>query len=117
MADIGGDEPHVTELLGLYYLDTLGPAEGALIEAHLPECAQCREMADQVIDTVAALALLSERDREEVLDNFGALNRSGPPSERFVRFFAPDFAADIAPDIAPVPAPEEPAPTSQGDER
>ena len=101
MADIGGDEPHVTELLGLYYLDTLGPAEGALIEAHLPECAQCREAAEQVIDTVAVLALLSERDREEMLDNFGALNRTGPPSERFVRFFAPDFTPDLTSDLAP----------------
>jgi hypothetical protein len=120
VADIGGDEPHVTELLGLYYLDTLGPAEGALIEAHLPECAQCREVADQVIDTVASLALLSEQDREELLDNFGALNRSGPPSERFVRFFAPDFAADLAPDLAPVTAPvtapEEPAPKDGGEQ-
>ena len=104
MVDIGGDEPHVTELLGLYYLDTLGPAEGALIEAHLPECAQCREVADQVVDTVAALALLSEQDREELLDNFGALNRSGPPSERFMQFFAPDFT------------PEESAPKDGGEQ-
>lgn len=88
----------MTELLGLYYLDTLGPAEGVLIEAHLPVCPQCRETADQIIDTVASLALLSERDRDEVLDNFGALNRSGPPSERFVRFFAPE------------PEPEPPTP-------
>nr|WP_125806120.1 zf-HC2 domain-containing protein [Actinoplanes sp. ATCC 53533] len=94
MADMGGDEPHVTELLGLYYLDTLGSAEGALIEEHLPACASCRDEAQQVIDTVAALALLSERDRDEVLDSFGALNRSGPPSERFVRFFAPEPEAD-----------------------
>jgi hypothetical protein len=104
VADIGDDESHVTELLGLYYLDTLGTAEGALIEAHLPECAQCREAAEQVIDTVASLALLSEQDREEVLDNFGALNRTGPPSERFVRFFAPDVA------------PEEPTPKEDGGE-
>lgn len=101
---MGGDESHVTELLGLYYLDTLGIAEGVRIEAHLPECAQCREVAEQVIDTVASLALLSEQDREEVLDNFGALNRTGPPSERFVRFFAPDVA------------PEEPTPKEDGGE-
>jgi hypothetical protein len=104
---------HVTELLGLYYLDTLGPAEGDLIEAHLPHCPPCREEADRVIDTVAALALLSEKDREEVLDTFGALNRSGPPSERFVRFFAPE-----EPDPPDPPAADaEPPPETRGPRR
>jgi hypothetical protein len=30
--DIGGEEPHVTEMLGLYYLDTLGRAEVGVVE-------------------------------------------------------------------------------------
>ena len=107
MADIGGGEPHVTELLGLYYLDTLGPADGAVVESHLPTCAECRESAEQAVETIALLALLSERDRDEVLDNFGALNRTGPPSERFVRFFAPD-PEPSASDEQPAPL----APTS-----
>jgi hypothetical protein len=106
VADIGGAGPHVTELLGLYYLDALDPAAGALIDDHLPACAECRESADRIVETIASLALLSEQDRAEMVDNFGALNRSGPPSERFVQFFAPEpepvtgKKAEVAPPVS-----------------
>ena len=96
MADIiGVEEPHVTELLGLYYLDALGRNEGGLVEDHLLICAPCRAMADQIIETIASLALLTDRDRDEVLDNFGALDRTGPPPERFVRFIADEPAPSM----------------------
>ena len=66
VADVGGAEPHVTDLLGLYYLDALGRAECALVEQHLPTCGSCRGSADQVVEAIASLALLSEQDRAEL---------------------------------------------------
>ncbi|MFG1610442.1 zf-HC2 domain-containing protein [Actinoplanes sp. NPDC049265] len=89
----------MAELLGLYYLDQLSAAEGALIEGHLPGCAQCRESAAQAIETIASLALLSTRDRAELIDNFGALDRSGPPPGPYERFFPAE-----PPPAAPEPA-------------
>ncbi|MGC4852151.1 hypothetical protein ACLQ24_01850 [Micromonospora sp. DT4] len=84
----GAGDPHVTELLTPYYLDVLDRVEGSLVTAHLGDCADCRDAAEAVIETIAVLALLPEKDREELLDNFGALNRTGPPPARFVEFLA-----------------------------
>ncbi|MFE9191952.1 hypothetical protein ACFYL6_20310 [Micromonospora sp. NPDC007208] len=84
----GAGDPHVTELLTLYYLDALDRVEGRLVAAHLGDCTDCRGAAEAVIETIAVLALLPEKDREELLDNFGALNRAGPPPARFVEFLA-----------------------------
>jgi hypothetical protein len=94
---VPAEPSHVTELLAPYYLDTLGPAEGAAVEDHLGACPTCRSEAETAVDTVAALALLSDRDRDELLDAFGALNRTGPPPARFVEFFAPEPEPDPTP--------------------
>jgi hypothetical protein len=63
MADIIGSDAHVDqELLGLHYMDALDPAQSDVIHQHLEECSACRAQADEVIDTVAALALLGIDD-------------------------------------------------------
>jgi len=63
MADIIGSDAHVDqELLGLHYMDALDPAQSDVIHRHLEECSACRAQADEVIDTVAALALLGIDD-------------------------------------------------------
>lgn len=65
MADIIGSDAHVDqELLGLHYLDALDPAESDVIHQHLEQCPACQAQADEVIDTVAALALLGTDDLE-----------------------------------------------------
>ncbi|MFI7602656.1 zf-HC2 domain-containing protein [Actinoplanes sp. NPDC049681] len=87
MADIAGDEQHVTDLLGLYYMDALDRSQGDAVERHLQSCPRCRSAADETIETIAALELLPEDDRRELLANFGALHRTGPPPARFARFF------------------------------
>lgn len=87
MADIAGDEQHVTDLLGLYYMDALDRSQGDAVERHLQSCPSCRGAADETVETIAALELLPEDDRRELLDNFGALHRTGPAPARFVRFF------------------------------
>jgi hypothetical protein len=63
MADIISSEAHVDqEMLGLHYMDALDPAQSDVIHRHLEECSVCRAQADEVIDTVAALALLGIDD-------------------------------------------------------
>jgi len=63
MADIIGSDAHVDqELLGLHYMDALDPAQSDVIHRHLEECSACRAQADEVIGTVAALALLGIDD-------------------------------------------------------
>jgi hypothetical protein len=89
--DVDRAEAHVTELVGLYYLDALGREENDTVERHLADCEECREEAARAVDAVAMLAFLSDEDRQELVDNYGALDRVGPPSERFVRFFAGDL--------------------------
>ncbi|MGV9210259.1 hypothetical protein ACTFTM_00170 [Micromonospora sp. RB23] len=98
MSGAAGDR-HVIELLTPYYLDMLDRVEGPLVTAHLDDCADCRGAADAVIETIAVLALLPEADREELLDNFGALNRTGPPPARFVEFLAHEPEPEPAPGL------------------
>lgn len=90
VADFAGDEPHVADLLGLYYLDSLDPSEGRRIEHHLQSCAACRAAADETCEAIAALALLGD-ERDKLLDDYGALNRTGgAPPAQFARFFGQD---------------------------
>ncbi|MEU0547330.1 hypothetical protein [Micromonospora sp. NPDC005979] len=98
MSGATGDR-HITELLTPYYLDMLDRVEGPLVTAHLDDCPDCRGAADAVIETIAVLALLPEGDREELLDNFGALNRTGPPPARFVEFLAHEPEPEPAPGL------------------
>ena len=58
MIDDAGHDPHVDHLLGLYYLDSLEPEQGDVIEGHLDACRTCRDRANETIETVAALALI-----------------------------------------------------------
>ncbi|MFI7539814.1 zf-HC2 domain-containing protein [Actinoplanes sp. NPDC049599] len=63
MAEIIDSGAHVhQELLGLHFMDALDPAESDVIHRHLEDCPACRARADEVIDTVAALALLGTDD-------------------------------------------------------
>ncbi|MGV9210260.1 hypothetical protein ACTFTM_00175 [Micromonospora sp. RB23] len=48
------------EQLVLHYLDGLDPVQSELIHRHLQVCACCQARADEIVETVAALALLSE---------------------------------------------------------
>ena len=97
MADFAGDQPHVAHLLGLYYLDSLDPSQGDGIERHLQSCAACRATAEETCEAIAALALLND-ERDELLDNYGALNRRGGAAPApFARFFGPETPGDSGP--------------------
>ena len=97
MADFAGDQPHVAHLLGLYYLDSLDPSQGDDIERHLQSCAACRTTAEETCEAIAALALLND-ERDELLDNYGALNRRGGAAPApFARFFGPETPGDSGP--------------------
>jgi hypothetical protein len=63
VAEIIDSDAHVDqELLGLHYMDALDPAQSDVIHRHLEECATCRAQADEVVEAVAALALLGTDD-------------------------------------------------------
>jgi hypothetical protein len=82
MADIIGSDPHVDqELLGLHYLDALDAAQSDVIHQHLESCATCRAKADEVIDTVAALALLGTDDLELSPAPIGAEDVESSPAK------------------------------------
>lgn len=54
-----GSGTHIDhELLGLHFMDALDPAESDVVHGHLQVCGACSALADEVCDTVAALALL-----------------------------------------------------------
>ncbi|MDP9793435.1 anti-sigma factor RsiW [Catenuloplanes nepalensis] len=103
----------VAELLGVYYLDALPDSRDGEIEAHLAGCAACRATAAEIVELVAALALVEGAHRAELLDAFGVLDRDrdAPPPSAFARF-APkpvatpgdDLIEDLAaaPDIGPL---------------
>jgi Putative zinc-finger len=66
MDELRGDtvpDDHVEEeLLGLHFLGELDPAHSDVIHQHLQGCATCRAGADEVVETLAALALLTGED-------------------------------------------------------
>ncbi|GAB7039387.1 MULTISPECIES: zf-HC2 domain-containing protein [Catenuloplanes] len=106
------DHP-VAELLGVYYLDALPDAQDGEIEAHLAVCAACRGTADEIVELVAALALVRDEHRAGLLDAFGVLHRDrdAPPPSAFARFApmpvatpADDLIEDLAatPDVGPL---------------
>ncbi|MEU5785992.1 hypothetical protein [Micromonospora lupini] len=64
------------ERIALHYLGVLDPGESELIHRHLRVCACCRAHADDIVETVAALALLGEHG-EAV-----ASGEDGDPSAR-----------------------------------
>ncbi|MFI6078679.1 zf-HC2 domain-containing protein [Actinoplanes sp. NPDC051343] len=94
MSQITSGESHVVESLGLYYMGTSDAIDGEVVEEHLAACAECRAAAQEVCETLAALALVSQTDLDEILENFGPLGRRGPVPESFRRF----FGADVDPD-------------------
>ncbi|MEV4637754.1 zf-HC2 domain-containing protein [Actinoplanes sp. NPDC049548] len=81
MAD--NDEQHVTDLLGLYYMDALDRSQGDAVERHLQSCPQCRATAGETVETIAALELLSEDDRRFLAGARG--DEPARPSGRVVR--------------------------------
>jgi anti-sigma factor RsiW len=74
-------DPHLRDSLGLYLLGSLGPQEREEVEGHLTTCAACRAESDQLGEVVAALALLSEEEGREVVEEFG-LFPPGPVGAR-----------------------------------
>jgi anti-sigma factor RsiW len=80
VAEIIGSDAHVDpETLGLHYMDALDPAESDTIHRHLEECPACQARAEEVIDTVAALALLGT---DEVVDETPAPVQAPAPAPR-----------------------------------
>ncbi len=77
--DLSGG-PHVADLLGLYYLDALDDAQGDRIERHLRTCAPCGAQAEETVETVAALALLSDDERAGFVDRPAAPQQRTPPA-------------------------------------
>jgi hypothetical protein len=71
-------DPHVRFSLGLYLLGSLPQLERESVERHLASCADCRTESDQLGEVVAALALLSEEEGREVVEEFGVPETSLP---------------------------------------
>jgi anti-sigma factor RsiW len=75
-------DPHLRDSLGLYLLGSLDQRERDDVERHLAGCPDCRVESDQLGEVVAALALLSEEEGREVVEEFGVPSR---PPTRTVR--------------------------------
>jgi hypothetical protein len=71
VTDSTGD-PHVRSSLGLYLLGASGRREREAIDRHLASCRACRAESDELGEVVAALALLSEEEGREIVEQFGA---------------------------------------------
>lgn len=84
--DVSGTDAHVADLLALYHLDALDRRSGEQVGRHLQSCHECRAVATEVCETLAALALLSD-DRDHLLNLYGALGTAAPPA--FPARFAP----------------------------
>jgi hypothetical protein len=95
MADIVGDAHVEEERLALHYTEVLDPAESDLIHRHLLGCEACQAKADEVVETLAALALLDDADdvdtlavstaglvREHVTGSAGPAGRTARPAGR-----------------------------------
>lgn len=48
-------EPHVQDLVAAYVLEAVTPDEAALVEEHLAECAECRQLARELREVEARL--------------------------------------------------------------
>jgi hypothetical protein len=70
VTDSTGD-PHVRSSLGLYLLGASGRREREAIERHLASCRACQAESDELGEVVAALALLSEEEGREIVEQFG----------------------------------------------
>lgn len=57
-----GRSRHVQLLLGAYVLGGLSPQEEAAVEAHLPQCAQCRAEYEEMASVPVWLDLLKLGD-------------------------------------------------------
>ncbi|MFG1885229.1 hypothetical protein [Micromonospora sp. NPDC049102] len=68
------------EQLVLHYLGALDPGRSDLIHRHLQVCACCQAHADEIVETVAALALLDEPDEAVASDE--DVDPSTRPGER-----------------------------------
>ncbi|GAB1639717.1 zf-HC2 domain-containing protein [Krasilnikovia sp. MM14-A1259] len=61
-AELNGGGPHAVHLVGAYYLDALDDREAEAVRNHLDHCAPCRTVADEMVETIAAMAVLFEPD-------------------------------------------------------
>jgi anti-sigma factor RsiW len=90
------------ELTAGYALDALDPDERRRYEAHLAECARCREELASFWNVTGALALAASGPeprpelRERILSNVRAERQNVVPLERRRRFVVPGVAAVAA---------------------
>ncbi len=73
---------HVHELLPLYALGALEPAEQALVEAHLPVCAECHTEADELLLVAHSLAATVPARQPDARVRAAVLGRLGGQSGR-----------------------------------
>jgi anti-sigma factor RsiW len=102
VTDFAGD-PHVRLSLGLYLLGELAQEERDAVERHLATCLDCQAEADDMIDVLDALVMLSDQDGREVVQAFGVPARAAPSTQRA----APDVATVAG---RPPRSPDAPSP-------
>jgi hypothetical protein len=71
----GPDCREIRQLLGVYVVGAIDPAERAIVDSHLPDCPACRE---ELSGLAGLPALLGRVPREEVERMDGALGRPEP---------------------------------------
>lgn len=87
-------------MLGAYYLDALSLEENRDIESHLGGCELCRAAVHEIVEAVAVLAFVDDEGRRTLLEDFGALHRSGPPTAAFEKFGPGPVTSDWNYDLA-----------------
>ncbi|WP_432838971.1 zf-HC2 domain-containing protein [Dactylosporangium sp. CA-092794] len=94
MTDSAGD-PHVRDSLGLYLLGELAQQERDVVERHLATCPACQVEADELVEVLDALVLLSDEEGREVVEAFGVPVPAAMPVPSTQR---------LSSDVATVPA-------------
>ncbi|BFU43976.1 zf-HC2 domain-containing protein [Krasilnikovia sp. MM14-A1004] len=61
-AELNGSGPHAVHLVGAYYMDALDEPQAEAVRRHLDCCVPCRTVADEMVETIAAMAVLFEPD-------------------------------------------------------
>ncbi|MGC4806709.1 zf-HC2 domain-containing protein [Micromonospora sp. DT233] len=103
------DESHVRQLLGPYLLGVLDARERDAVEHHLAVCPACLAECDELGEVVAMLALISEEDGREIVEEFGAPPLAAPepanataPAPRPLAAATP-LASEVTRTVAAIP--------------
>ncbi|WP_033341700.1 zf-HC2 domain-containing protein [Catenuloplanes japonicus] len=89
-------EPQLRSALGLYLSGVLHDEERTAVELHLAHCAQCLADAEALGEAVAMLALLTEDDRRELVDEFGVRAPGATPEPAPVTPVTPVASPSVA---------------------